>query len=188
MDNRAAILTRALELFAARGYDAVGVQEICEAAKITKPTLYHYFGNKRGLLATLVSERSTPLLTRLAEATDYKGDLGSTLLQITQTYFAFARSEPQLYRLMLALWFAPPASETFEVVATRSEEQQRIVEELFATVAEQHGNMRGRQRIYAASLLGAINTRVALALNGYLELDDGLARQTVQQFTYGIYS
>jgi AcrR family transcriptional regulator len=188
VDNRAEILARALDLFAARGYDAVGVQEICEAAKVTKPTLYHYFGNKRGLLATLVTEGSAPLLARLADAVAYSGDLGWTLLQITQTYFAFARSQPALYRLMLALWFAPPASEAFQMVAARNEEQQRIVEGLFARVAEQNGNMRGRQRIYAASLLGAINTRVALALNGYLELDDALARQTVQQFSYGIYS
>ena len=32
MDNRAAILSAALALFAERGYDAVGVQEVVEAA------------------------------------------------------------------------------------------------------------------------------------------------------------
>jgi TetR/AcrR family transcriptional regulator len=56
MDNRSALLTHALQLFAARGYDAVGVQEIVEAAGITKPTLYHYFGSKRGLLDTLLAK------------------------------------------------------------------------------------------------------------------------------------
>ena len=43
MDNRARLLDCAQDLFAARGYDAVGVQEIVEAAGVTKPTLYHYF-------------------------------------------------------------------------------------------------------------------------------------------------
>ena len=42
------ILIVALTLFAGRGYDAVGVAEICETDAITKPTLYHYFGEGRG--------------------------------------------------------------------------------------------------------------------------------------------
>lgn len=188
MDNRQRILSQALELFAARGYDAVGVQEICDAAGVTKPTLYHYFGNKRGLLATLMGERAAPLLRRLAEATGYAGDLPGHLARVVEAYFAFAAAEGRLYRLMLAFWFAPPESEAFQTVAALNEQQQLLVEGLFEAAAASHGNMRGRQRIYAASLLGAINTRIALALNGYLQLDESVARQTVQQFAYGIYS
>ena len=56
MDNRSNILLCALRLFATRGYDAVGVQEIVVAAGITKPTLYHYFGSKQGLLDALLKE------------------------------------------------------------------------------------------------------------------------------------
>ena len=55
-DNRTGLLHSALTLFATRGYDAVGVQEIVENAGVTKPTLYHYFGNKLGLLETLLEE------------------------------------------------------------------------------------------------------------------------------------
>ena len=43
MDNRELIVQSALELFYARGYDAVGVQEIVDKAGISKPTLYYYF-------------------------------------------------------------------------------------------------------------------------------------------------
>ena len=53
MDNREAILSEALHLFYVRGYDAVGVQEIVDAAGVTKPTLYYYFGSKKGLLESL---------------------------------------------------------------------------------------------------------------------------------------
>lgn len=50
MDNRMNILQKALQLFYEKGYDAIGVQEIADAAGVTKPTLYHYFGSKYGLL------------------------------------------------------------------------------------------------------------------------------------------
>ena len=46
MENKERILECALELFYAKGYDAVGVQEIAERSGITKPTLYYYFGSK----------------------------------------------------------------------------------------------------------------------------------------------
>ena len=41
------ILKKALELFSEKGYDATSVREICEAAGITKPTLYYFYGSKR---------------------------------------------------------------------------------------------------------------------------------------------
>ena len=35
--------------------DATAVREICEAAGITKPTLYHFYGSKEGVLQALVT-------------------------------------------------------------------------------------------------------------------------------------
>ena len=48
--------------------------------------------------------------------------------------------------------------------------------------------MRGRQRAYAATFLGMLNTYVALVLNGYAKLDDDLVRKAVHQFMHGIFS
>ena len=45
--------------FAVKGYDATSVREICEAAGITKPTLYHFFGSKDGVLQALVQRDSS---------------------------------------------------------------------------------------------------------------------------------
>src|SRR5438045_5921847 len=49
------ILSTSLDLFAVKGYDATSVREICEAAGITKPTLYHFYGSKEGVLNALVT-------------------------------------------------------------------------------------------------------------------------------------
>lgn len=40
--NKETITEIAIKLFSEIGYDAVGVQQICEKAEITKPTLYYY--------------------------------------------------------------------------------------------------------------------------------------------------
>ena len=54
MENKENLLTCARDLFYARGYDAVGIQEIVDAAGVTKPTMYYYFGSKQGLLEELM--------------------------------------------------------------------------------------------------------------------------------------
>jgi TetR/AcrR family transcriptional regulator len=188
MDNRSNILSCALALFAARGYDAVGVQEIVDAAGVTKPTLYHYFQSKRGLLDTLLAEQSAPLFATLERAAAYRGDLSLTLHRVAAAYFGYAQAHRTTYRMQLAMWFAPPDSDAFRAVSGLNERQQQILERLFLQAAEDHGNMRGRHRAYAATFLGTIHTYVGLALNGQVTLDDDLTYRAVHQYMHGIFS
>ncbi len=187
-DNRSRLLDCALDLFAARGYDAVGVQEVAEAAGVQKPTLYHYFGSKSGLLTILVEENFAELFTALPQATVYNRDIISTLLAITTVYFKFAGEHPKFYRLGLSMWFAPPESDAFKAIRVINNTQQQIMESFFLRAAEDHGNMRGRHRAYAATFLGMLNTYISLGLNGYVELDARLAKNAVHQFMHGIFS
>lgn len=188
MDNRQQILHCALQLFAARGYDAVGIQEIVDVAGITKPTLYHYFGSKRGLLDAVVREYADPFTQHIRQASAYQGDLTGTLTKIVSTAFQYARENPTFYRLHLALWFAPSESDALQTVAPIHEHLYTLIEAVFAQAVADHGNMRGRQQAYATTFWGMINTYVVLALNNYTELNDHLVAQAVRQFSYGIYS
>lgn len=186
--NRERILNQALRLFASRGYDDVSVNEVVEAAGITKPTLYHYFGSKRGLLDTLVSERFKLLYQVIAEAAEYRGDLTMTLKEVSRAYFQYASQHWRFYRFQLGLWFAPPKSDGYQSVSKSNKTQQKIIENLFERAAEDHINMHGRHKIYAATFLGILNTYISLALDGRLDLDEELVEQAVQQFMHGIFS
>ena len=188
MENRSILLERALELWSERGYDAVGVQEIVDSAGVTKPTLYHYFGSKRGLLDALIDERSAGLRDALAAATDYRGDLVATLEAVVRAYFGFAQKEASFYRMQLGFWFAPPQSDEHEAVLARNLGQHAALERLFEAATTDHGNMRGRHKAYAATFLGTINTYIGLWLNGYADLDDRLVYTAVHQFMHGILS
>ena len=187
-DNRSRLLACALDLFASRGYDAVGVQEVAEAAGLKKPTLYHYFGSKSGLLATLLNEYNSELFTTLDQANVYNRDVVSTLLAISNAYFKFASQHRKFYRLQLSMWFAPLESEAFKAVSLINMKQHDLLEAFFLRAAEDHGNLKGRQRTYAATFLGMLNTYITLALNGYTDLDADLARIVVHQFMHGIFS
>jgi AcrR family transcriptional regulator len=188
MDNKRQLLDRALELFSQRGYDAVGVREVVEAVGVTKPTLYHYFDSKQGLLEALLQREGGQMLEQILRAATYQGDLVLTLEKIVKAYFAIAIENPVFYRMQLAMYFAPPESKANQAVRPFSREQYEILEGVFIRAAEDHGNLRGRHQRYAAAFLGQINVMIGLYLNDSLDLTDEVVYLTVHQFMHGIFS
>ncbi|WP_329180313.1 MULTISPECIES: TetR/AcrR family transcriptional regulator [unclassified Streptomyces] len=101
------LLAEATRLFAERGYDRTSVQEIVEAAGVTKGALYHYFGSKDDLLHEIyarvlrlqterldaIASRDTPVQERLAEAA---ADVVVTSIQNLDDTKIFFRSMHQL--------------------------------------------------------------------------------------------
>ncbi len=51
--RRDAIIDTSARLFAAQGYHATGINELCDANELGKGALYHYIGSKEGLLAAI---------------------------------------------------------------------------------------------------------------------------------------
>ncbi len=188
MDSRSALLRAALRLFASRGYEAVGVQEIASATGLTKPTLYHFFGSKQGLLDALFSEYAAQLDREIAEAAVYEGDLQHTLDRVAATYIDFAAREPDGYGLELALYFAPRQSPARAVAAQHYARRQSLLERVFTAAVNEHGNLRGREKRYAVSLVGVLNSYIALQLDGEVIITDRLRHDIVHQFSHGIYS
>ncbi len=53
---RRRLLSEGLRLFLERGFDSVSTRQICVAAGVTQPSLYHHFGNKEGLYLAAIEE------------------------------------------------------------------------------------------------------------------------------------
>lgn len=188
MSNRQRILEVALALFASYGYEATGVQEICDQAEVTKPTLYHYFNSKQGLLESILDERFKPFLSLLEAACHYRHDINLNLQQVVEAYFLFASRDLQLYQLLLSLRTAPSRSESRLFIKPWIKAQEEPIMAMFKAAERDHGNMHGRSRAYMISLLGVINAYVQQALEDSLTLDSDLAQKARHQFMHGIFS
>ncbi len=186
--TRERILSQALRAFAARGYNAVGVQEICIAAGITKPSLYHHFGSKRGLLEAIATERYLPFLAEFEKRTCYRGDVTAALTAALAALLDSARKNPEFARLRLALSFCPPESEERQVMREPDERLMTLTRALFTAAAADHGNMRGRDLPYAASFLGMAGAYVSLLLQGKLDPDTDLTARIIHHYMHGIFS
>jgi AcrR family transcriptional regulator len=62
------MLRAAGDTFAARGFHAASMETIAEAARISKPMLYNYFGSKEGLYAAYVRSSGQALIQSMREA------------------------------------------------------------------------------------------------------------------------
>ena len=67
--RRRQLLDAALEAFAARGFHATSMNDVAEAAGVTKPVLYQHFGSKRALYQELLDDVAATLEARIHEAT-----------------------------------------------------------------------------------------------------------------------
>ena len=78
------------------------IRELGKRAGYSAPTVYHYFGDKDGLIEALLEERVSRLaseLERVAPTGDAQADLRAMLL----AYFHFSADNPNVTRLMSTL-------------------------------------------------------------------------------------
>lgn len=104
------ILQSALALFSSRGYDATSVREICEAAGITKPTLYHFYGSKEGVYRSLVDGVLEDFRAHLSAQLAEGGPVVARLQRVARSYFDAARGRRELMRFIFSIIHNPPAS------------------------------------------------------------------------------
>jgi len=188
MNKREEILENALSLFSDQGYESVGIQKIVESVAVTKPTLYHYFGSKQGLLEAVLDYYYTPFLNGLKEKSLYNGDIVFTLESVTKYCYEFAKLNSLVHNFILTLIYSPKNSDAKLIANPFIDRQQKILEEMFFKAESDHGNMKGRSLNYSISFLGVITSYITSYFNGNCSLDDKEVYQSCRQFMYGIFS
>jgi AcrR family transcriptional regulator len=98
-ERRRAILDAATELFAERGFSAVSVQDIADAAGTHKTTVLYHFATKDALREEVLDEALGRIADVMREflAGDFRRDRVAYLLDQQQSFFA---EHPQYARLL----------------------------------------------------------------------------------------
>lgn len=194
-NSREKILECALALFASRGYDAVSVGGIAEAAGITKPTLYYYFGSKEGLFTALLELHYGRLQKMLEKVCryepvvgDYYRDVYPVLTDIARTYFSFAEKNGAFFMMSASLLFAPAQSDAAKMAAPHQKNQYELIRQTFAHMAQVHGSLRNREDGMAWRFLAFIYAQIALWRRGQATLTPEDAQGATKQFMHGIFS
>ncbi|HBG05562.1 MAG: TetR family transcriptional regulator [Geobacteraceae bacterium GWC2_58_44] len=105
---RERLLTAALTLFNEKGYAAASVREIVEAAGVTKPVLYYYFGNKEGIYLELMQNSYGTFESLAARSVSVEASAQERILQFCSDLFDASLERLPEVRLIYAIYFGPP--------------------------------------------------------------------------------
>jgi AcrR family transcriptional regulator len=95
-ERREVIERAATEVFAERGYQAAGMEEIARRSGVTPPVLYDHFDSKRGLYAHLLERQAGELAARVASATAEVAGGKARLRAAFDAFFALVEEQPLL--------------------------------------------------------------------------------------------
>jgi TetR/AcrR family transcriptional regulator len=95
------ILEEAERLFAARGYDAVSIQDIADAAEVSKANVFHHFGSKEKLYLTVLSTACGNAAQRLDDLERHDQPVGERLKRFATEYLDDLYEHQAVSRLIL---------------------------------------------------------------------------------------
>lgn len=98
--RRHQLLDVALELFAASGFHATSMDDVAEAAGVTKPVLYQHFGSKEALYRELLEEVGNRLVEVVLKATAGADSPRHQVEAGFAAYFRFVVDQPDGFRLL----------------------------------------------------------------------------------------
>src|SRR6478609_817621 len=98
--RRTQLIEVAIEIFAERGFHATSMDDLAEAAGVTKPVLYQHFPSKRALYRELLDDVDRQLTERLVEATAGAASGRERVQEGFAAYFRYVAAHRAAFRLL----------------------------------------------------------------------------------------
>lgn len=156
-EARRLILDAAERLLLEEGLDGFTMRKLARRCGYTAPTLYHYFGDKKGLIDQLLEEAFRGLVKEL-ERVPYSPDPLDTLRAQFHAIVRFGLENPKHYRL---LFTAAPEDAP---VPSSEEARHRLeapLDALFASGRLRLGDLEAARQVLWALLHGLISLQTS---------------------------
>ena len=98
--RRRQLLDVAVDVFAERGFHGTSMDEVAEAAGVTKPVLYQHFDSKRELYAELLEDVGSHLVSAVTAAVGGASGPRQRVEAGFEAYFEFVTQQTNAFRLL----------------------------------------------------------------------------------------
>jgi TetR/AcrR family transcriptional regulator len=175
---RRRLLDGAADLFARKGYAGTTVREIVAAARVTKPALYYYFGNKEGIYLELMKEAYTELDELLIASVEEEETASRKLLRLCDRAYTLFMENIKTARIMYAIYYGPPQGAPFFDFDAYHYKFQETVQRLIREGMRDGEFRKGDCEEMSWAVIGALNVALEIHL-GHPDQQlgrDGLSR------------
>lgn len=94
------ILEVALSVFAARGFHETSMNDVAEAAGVTKPVVYQHFASKRALFLAIIEDVGDRMIAEITRATAAAEDGRSKAESGTIAFFRWVARDEDAFRFL----------------------------------------------------------------------------------------
>jgi AcrR family transcriptional regulator len=147
--RRQQLLDVALDVFAERGFHPTSMNDLAEAAGVTKPVLYQHFTSKRELYLELLDTVGGRLHDAIVAATAEAAGPRQQVEQGFAAYFRFVASHQAAFKVLFG--GGTRRDEEFATYARRAEE---AIADLVSSLIDVEGLSEGERRILAYGIVG----------------------------------
>jgi AcrR family transcriptional regulator len=168
-ERRRQLLNAAHEVFVAHGYHGAAMDDIAEAAKVSKPVLYQHFPGKRELYLALLESHLAALTALLVEAMRSTDDNKLRVHATMRAYFQFIAQDSQAHRLV----FESDVSNDPDVSSRLEEFNAHFANSIAGIIAEDTQLSLVEATLLGRGLAGMaqVSARYWLETDGSLDID-----------------
>jgi AcrR family transcriptional regulator len=170
--RRRQLLDHALDVFAERGFHATSMNDVAEAAGVTKPVLYQHFGSKRELYRELLGDVGDQLQGAIVDATAQAPGPRGQVEAGFRAYFRFVVE----HRSAFSLLFGSDNRFDVEFAGTVRRVETAIAEAVASLIDADLDEEHRRTLAYGVVGLAEVTSRHRIADGVHLD-PDVLARQ-----------
>ena len=171
--RRAQLLSSALEVFVAQGYNAAAMDDIAERAGVSKPVLYQHFPGKLDLYLALLDVSCDTIIDNCRRALDSTDDNKTRVAAAMAVFYDYVAGETGAFRLVFEsdLTNDPSVREHVERVTTECAAM------IAAVIREDTGLPDEASGLLAVSLVGMaqVSARYWLAEDHEMNREDAAA-------------
>jgi AcrR family transcriptional regulator len=177
--RRRQLLDVAVEVFAAHGFHRTSMDQVAEAAGVTKPVLYQHFGSKRKLYLELLEDVGANLTDQIAKATATATTPRDQVVAGVRCYFDFVVGNRSGFTLLFGS--GARRDDEFNDVVRRFEDG---IAELVAPLIDVPIS-EGHRRLLAHGLVGLAEGVSRHWVAGTIDVDPQLAARQVAELAWG---
>jgi AcrR family transcriptional regulator len=181
-DQSALILACAAELFARKGFSAATMNDVAAASAVSKATLYHYYRDKRSLLAQIALAHVQRLEALVREVKSHRRAPAEELQALIEHFMAAYANAQHEHRVLTEDVKFLGDDERHEVEAA----QRRVVAAFAGTIARVRQDLKSQATPLAMLLFGMINWTFTWLKPGGAMTHAELAPMVVQLFAGGL--